>query len=144
MQLFRPWDIDAKEAAKLARRAERAALATDANITNSDGASVSTYAGHFVMGNTRGFLNGFPYTRHSLSVAPIAGRGDGMQRDDWYPRQRDPTKLSNAQAVGRYAAERALSRLSARRVRTGKYPVLFEAPVACGLSGAFAQAIRGG
>lgn len=144
MQLFHPWDIDAKGAAQLARRAERAALQTDANITNSDGASVSTYAGHFVMGNTRGFLNGFPYTRHSLSVAPIAGRGDGMQRDDWYTSQRDPSKLANPQAVGRYAAERALSRLSARRIKTGKYPVLFEAPIACGLLGAFAQAISGG
>lgn len=144
MHLAYPWDIDAKAAAKLAKRAERAALETDPRISNSDGASVSTYAGEFVMGNTRGFLGGYPYTRHSLSVAPIAGRGDSMQRDDWYSSQRDPKKLANPQAIGRYAAERALSRLSARRIRTGKYPVLFEAPVACGLLGAFTQAISGG
>ncbi len=144
MQLCHPWDIDAKAAAKLAKRAERAALQTDPRITNSDGASISTYVGHFIMGNTRGFLGGYPYTRHSLSVAPIAGQGDKMQRDDWYSSQRDPKKLADAEAIGRYAAERALSRLSARRIRTGKYPVLFEAPVACGLLGAFTQAISGG
>ncbi|MBU4611521.1 metalloprotease PmbA [Achromobacter sp. GG226] len=142
--LYHPWDIDADDAAKLALRAERAALDTDRRIANSDGASVNTYVGHFVMGNTRGFLGGYPYSRHSLSVAPIAGRGENMQRDDWYSSQRDPALLANPEAVGRYAAERALSRLSARRIRTGRYPVLFEAPLACGLLGAFTQAISGG
>ncbi len=143
-QLYHAWNIDANAASELAIRAERAALQTDKRITNSDGATVNTYVGHFVMGNTRGFLGGYPYSRHSLSVAPIAGRGDKMQRDDWYSSQRDPARLADPDAVGRYAAERALSRLSARRIRTGRYPVLFEAPLACGLLGAFTQAISGG
>src|SRR5690606_20717153 len=43
MQLYHPWDIDAKGAARLAKRAEKAALQTDARIANSDGATVSTY-----------------------------------------------------------------------------------------------------
>ena len=144
MQLYHPWEIDAKGAARMAKRAEKAALQTDPRITNSDGATVATYGGHFVMGNSRGFLAGYPYSRHSLSVAPIAGRGDNMQRDDWYSSSRDPRKLAKPEAVGHYAASRALSRLSAKRVRTGRYPVLFEAPVACGLLGAFTQAISGG
>jgi PmbA protein len=46
--------------------------------------------------------------------------------------------------VGRYAAERALSRLGSRRVPTGSVPVLFEAPLAAGLIGAFVQATSGG
>jgi PmbA protein len=96
------------------------------------------------MGNTRGFLGGYPYSRHSLSVAPIAGRGNGMQRDYWYSSERDAANLAAPEAVGRYAAERALSRLSARRIRTGKFPVLFEAPLALGLLGALTQAANGG
>lgn len=144
LQLFHPWDIDPEGAAELARRAERAALRTDAKISNSDGATLSTYAGHFVMGNTRGFLNGYPYTRHSMAVSPIAGQGDGMQRDYWYTTHRNAKLLAEPEALGRYAAERALSRLSARRIRTGRYPVLFEAPLACGLLGALSQAISGG
>lgn len=96
------------------------------------------------MGNTRGFLGGYAYSRHSLSVAPIAGRGNGMQRDYWYTSERDPARLASPEAVGRYAAERTLSRLSARRIRTGKFPVLFEAPLALGLVGALTQAANGG
>ena len=144
LDLHHSWQVDAEAAAKLALRAERASRDVSALITNSDGASVGTYEGHFVLGNSRGFLGGYPYSRHSLSVAPIAGRGDGMQRDYWYTSDRDPTRLADPESVGRYAAERTLSRLSARRIRTGKFPVLFEAPLAIGLLGAFAQAANGG
>jgi len=144
LDLYHPWNLPAEAAAELALQAERAALSTDKRITNSDGASVSSYEGHFVMGNTRGFLSGYPYSRHSLSVSPIAGRGGNMQRDDWYTSDRAWARLADPASVGRYAAERALSRLSARRIRTGRYPVLFEAPLACGLLGSLTQALSGG
>jgi len=142
--LHHAWPVGTDDAAALALRAERAARAVDPRIANTDGATVGTYEGHFVLGNSRGFVGGYPYSRHSLSVAPIAGRGAHMQRDYWYTSERDPALLASPEAVGRYAAERALSRLSARRVRTGRFPVLFEAPLALGLLGAFTQAANGG
>ncbi len=144
LQLHYPWDISPDGAAELALSAERAARATSRLITNTDGASVDTYEGHFVLGNSRGFMGGYPYSRHSLSVAPIAGRGAHMQRDYWYTSERNPALLADAQAVGRYAAERTLARMSARRIKTGRFPVLFEAPVALGLLGALVQATSGG
>jgi len=144
LDLHHRWDISAEEAAALAIQAESAAQATSRLITNTDGASVDTYEGHFVLGNSRGFLGGYPYSRHSVSVAPIAGRGNAMQRDYWYSSARAPQELADPAAVGRYAAERTLSRLSARRIKTGRYPVLFEAPLAVGLLGALVQATSGG
>jgi len=77
-------------------------------------------------------------------VSPIAGKGNHMQRDDWYSSDRNPARLAQPEAVGRYAAERALSRLNARKLDTRKCPVLFEAPLAAGLLGAFVQAVSGG
>lgn len=144
LALHYAWPIGTEEAAELALRAERASRAVDPRITNTDGASVGAFEGQFVMGNTRGFLGGYPYSRHSLSVAPIAGRGDKMQRDYWYTSERDAKLLASPEAVGRYAAERTLSRLSACRIATCKVPVLFEAPLALGLLGAFTQATSGG
>jgi PmbA protein len=144
LQLHRPWNLSAEEAADVALRVERAARAVSPQVTNTEGASVGTFEGHFVMGNSRGFLGGYPYSRHSLSVAPIAGKGAGMQRDYWYSSTRDPAALADPEAVGRYAAERTLARLSARRIRTGRFPVLFEAPLAVGLLGALVQAVSGG
>ncbi|QPF74318.1 metalloprotease PmbA [Roseateles sp. DAIF2] len=144
LDLFHPWAVDAEQAAALALRCEDAAFATDRRITNSEGAAVSAQQSHFYAANTRGFGGGYASSRHSVSVAPIAGRGAGMQRDAWYSSMRDATELAAPEAVGRYAAERALSRLKARKVKTAEVPVLFENTVAAGLLGALVQATSGG
>ena len=143
-QLHHPWDISADEAARLAIQAEKAARDLSPQITNTDGASVDTFEGHFVLGNTAGFMGGYPYSRHNIGVSPIAGRGTNMQRDYWYSSARDWRVLAEPEAVGRYAAQRTLARLSARRIKTGRFPVLFEAPLAVGLIGALVQATSGG
>ena len=144
LRLFYPWQIATEEAVELARRCEAAAFAVDKRITNSEGASVYVQQSHFVAGNSRGFLAGYPFSRHTISVAPIAGKGNQMQRDDWYTSSRDPKQLAQPEKVGRYAAERALARLNARKLSTRTCPVLFEAPLAAGLLGAFVQATSGG
>lgn len=148
LDLFHPWDIDAQAAVALAQRCEAAALSVDRRITNSDGAGVSAQQSHFFSGNTRGFRGGFASSRHSVSVAPIAslpGRdGDAMQRDAWYSSMRSPDDLAAPEAIGRYAAERALSRLASRKIATREVPVLFESTLASGLLGAYVQATSGG
>ena len=144
LSLFHPWQLSASEAVDLAMRAEAASFAVDKRITNSEGANTFAQQSHFVLANSRGFIAGYPYSRHSLSVSPIAGKGNNMQRDGWYSSDRNPKKLADPEAIGRYAAERSLSRLNARQLDTRKCPVLFEAPQAVGLIGAFVQAVSGG
>src|SRR5690606_4380678 len=61
-QLHHPWEISAEEAAKLAIKAEQAARDVSPQITNTDGASIDTFEGHFVLGNTAGFMGGYPYS----------------------------------------------------------------------------------
>ena len=148
LDLFHPWSIDAAQAIELAGRCEAAALAVDRRITNSEGAGVSAQQSHFYAGNTRGFGAGYASSRHSLSVAPIASlpgkQGEDMQRDAWYTSMRSPDEMAAPEAVGRYAAERALSRLASRKIRTCEVPVLFESSLASGLLGAYVQATSGG
>jgi PmbA protein len=144
LDLFHPWTITSDEAARLALICEGAAFATDKRITNSEGAGVSAQQSHFFSAHTRGFRGGYASSRHSISAAPIAGKGDGMQRDAWYSSMRDSQELADAAAIGRYAAERALSRLKSRKIATRECPVLFESPLAAGLLGAFVQATSGG
>jgi len=144
LDLFHPWAISSEEAATLALRCEAAALQTDAGITNSEGAAVSAQQSHFFSAHTHGFRGGYASSRHSVSVAPIAGTGDDMQRDAWYSSMRHPNELAAPEVVGRYAAERALSRLHARKIRTVSCPVLFESPLAAGLLGGLVHALSGG
>ncbi|MDZ4143752.1 MAG: metalloprotease PmbA [Burkholderiales bacterium] len=144
LDLFHPWALTSEQAAKIALECEAAALATDRRITNSEGAGVSAQQSHFFSAHTRGFRGGYASSRHSLSVAPIAGKGAGMQRDAWYSSMRCADALASPQAVGRYAAERALSRLKSRKISTRECPVLFESTLAAGLLGGFVQAVSGG
>ena len=148
LDLFHPWAIDAEQAVEISQRCEAAALTVDRRITNSDGAGVSAQQSHFFAANSRGFRGGYASSRHSLSVAPIASlpgkHGEDMQRDAWYSSMRAPTELAAPEAVGRYAAERALSRLRSRKIATCEVPVLFESTVAAGLLGALVQATSGG
>ncbi len=144
LDLFHPWEVNAEVAANLARRCEDAALATDKRITNSEGGAVSAQQAHFWGGNSRGFRGGYASSRHSISVSPIAGKGAGMERDSWYSSMRDAMELASPEAVGRYAAERALSRLKGRSVPTCEVPVLFENTLASGMLGAYVQATSGG
>ena len=144
LDLFHPWDIDSEKAAQIALACEGAAFATDKRILNSEGAGVSAQQSHFFSAHTAGFRGGYASSRHSVSVAPIAGKGNNMQRDAWYTSMRDARELSAPEAVGRYAAERALSRLKSRKISTRECPVLFESPLAAGLLGGYVQATSGG
>ncbi len=144
LDLFHPWLIDAEAAAELARRAEQAAFDTDARIRNSEGATVCAQHGQFVLATNHGFLAGYPYSRHAVSCVPIAQQGRNMQRDSWSSSKRSAIELAAPEAIGRYAAERAAARLQPRTLSTRMCPVLFEAPLAAGLLGAFVRAVSGG
>ena len=147
LDLFHPWAINSEQAAQLALACEEAALKTSRRITNSDGAGVSAQQSHFFSAHTHGFRGGYASSRHSMSVAPIAampGKNAEMQRDAWFTSMRAADQMATPEAVGRYAAERALSRLGSRKIPTVECPVLFESPLAAGLLGGFVQAVSGG
>ncbi|HEY6095976.1 MAG TPA: metalloprotease PmbA [Gallionellaceae bacterium] len=144
LDLYYPWQLPVEDAIELARECERAAFATDKRIANSEGATVNVHEAQFVFANSLGFMGGFPTSRHSLSCAVIAGKGDGMQRDYWYGEARNPVDILRADEVGRIAAERTVRRLNGRKLATMQVPVLFEAPVAASLISHFVGAVSGG
>jgi PmbA protein len=144
LDLFHPWALTVEDAAELARTCEAAAFAVDRRIENSEGASVSTQASHFIYANSLGFIGGYAGSRHSISAAVIATEKGAMQRDYWYSSARDAAGLESAEHVGRMAGERTVRRLNGRKLETRTCPVLFEAPVASSLLNSFVAAVSGG
>lgn len=144
LDLYHPWDLNAEQAIDLVIACEEAARSFHGNITNSEGASLNTHQGLRALGNSLGFLQGYPSSRHSLSCSVIGQRGDSMQRDYWYTLARDPKALEAPLEVGRKAAERTVRRLDARNLATRQCPVLYAAEIASGLLSHFIAAIRGG
>ena len=143
LDLYHPWSLTTPEAIQLAKACEDAAYAASKYIKNSEGGSVNTSSGHFIAAASSGFMGGFAYSRHSLGAMPIASKGREMERDAWFVSQRVPAKLASPEDIGAYAAHRAASRLGAKKISSRTCPVLFDAPLACGLIGHFAQAISG-
>ncbi|QZA79926.1 metalloprotease PmbA [Deefgea piscis] len=143
LDLYHPWPLSVEGAIELARECEAAARGVDPRINNSDGATVSTSGSRWVYANSLGFMGTGTSTRYSISAAVIAEDESGMQRDYWYSSARAETDLDSAKKIGQRAGERTIRRLGARRLKTGDYPVLFEAPVASSLIGHWIAAVSG-
>jgi PmbA protein len=144
LDLYHPWALTVEDAIETARLCEQAAFDASPLVSNSEGASISTQQAHFVSANSLGFMGGYPTSRHYISCSVIAGEQDAMQRDDWYTTHRNASRLDAPGQVGRIAAERAVARLGGRKVKTGEFPVIFEAPLAGGLLGSLVHAASGG
>ncbi len=145
LDLYHPWHASVEEALEVAKRCESAALNVDkARIKNSEGASVSTSEGLFVYANTHGFVGGYSSSRHSISCSVIAEQDGAMQRDYWYTNARDANDMRSAESVGKLAGERTVRRLGAKPIKTGQYPVLFEAALSSSLISSLVGAISGG
>jgi len=144
LDLYHPQALTTDQAIELAKECEEAALVVDKRITNSDGASLDSFAGFKVYGNSHGQLVCYPSSRHSLSCVMIASDGDDMQRDYAYSVNRDFTLLDDAKKIGLKASSEVLSRLNAQKIPTAKVPVLFRADIANTLLGHFIAAISGG
>ncbi|HYA95658.1 MAG TPA: TldD/PmbA family protein [Terriglobales bacterium] len=127
-----------------ARRAEAAALNADPRIRNSDGGSFDAAHNHHVMVNSLGFCGEYKTSYCSLAAVPIAQIEDcPMQRDYWFSVARTLRKLESPEHVGRIAAERALRRLGARKVKTARVPVIFDPMVSRSLLDTISQAVNG-
>ncbi len=145
LDLYHPWTLSVDQATEIAKRCETAALEVDRQrITNSEGANVSTNEGLFVYANSHGFVGGYPSSRHSISCSVIAKQGDAMQRDYWYTSARAISDMKSAEYVGKLAGERTVRRLGPKSIKTGQYPVLFEAALASSIISSLISAISGG
>ena len=127
----------------LAREAEAAALSADTRITNSEGAEFTNSYREVLCANSLGFIGRYDTSSFSLSVVPVASQNGAMQRDYWYSAHRKLNGLEPAAVVGKKAAERAVRRLGAKRVKTQAAPVVFDAEMAASLLRHWAGAVSG-
>ncbi len=119
--------IDAAEALRRAKLAERAALDYDKRVTNSDGATWSRTTGVVVFANSAGFAGGYRGSYSALYVEPVCDDADGKKRNGyWWTADRFVNKLQDPEQVGTIAAERTIAQLGARKVETCECPIVFD------------------
>ncbi|MGC9403590.1 metalloprotease PmbA [Vibrio genomosp. F10] len=145
LDLFHPDTPDPDYAAQVAIATEQKALSYSDKIKQSDGASYDSHYGVKVYGNSHGLLASYASSRHSISCSVIGeGKNGEMERDYSYTVARHRDDLWTPETVGQQAAEKTISRLDARKLKTGSYPVMFASDVATGLIGHLVMAISGG
>jgi len=128
---------------RLALEAEEAALSFDPRITNSEGAEFSSQSSRVTYANSHDFSGEYQGSVYSLSVVSVAALNGAMQRDYWYSTKRKLSGLESPKAIGAKAAERALRRLGARKIRTREVPVIFDPETASSLLRSLSSALSG-
>jgi len=137
--------IDADRAIDLARIAEQAALASDARIKLSEGATFSRTSGASALVLSSGFQGTARGSYAALSVAPVVeDEGGKKRRGHYYSASRQQRDLESAEFIGQEAARRTLRKLGARKVATTEAPIVFDPDVARSLVGSLAGCILGG
>ncbi len=144
LKLFHHWSITPADAIDMAVHCEQVACEQDERITQSEGASVSTYDSFRIYANSDDFTGSYPISHHGISCSVIAESNGKMQRDYEYTSARHSEDLDDVVLVAKRAAEKTLLRLDAQQLTTQRCPVIYHAPVAKGLLHAFIRAISGG
>ncbi|MSP42462.1 MAG: TldD/PmbA family protein [Alphaproteobacteria bacterium] len=125
-----------------AKRAEDAARAVQ-GITNSEGAGASSSHSRVVLATSEGFSSSYATSSFSMSCSVLAGEGTAMERDYEYSSVRHYSDLTSPEEIGIIAAQRTLSRLNPRKVKTQQVPVIYAPRVSNGILGHLSGAISG-
>jgi len=127
---------------KMTQEMEAAALAVSGvtNTEESEGGWGSTEV-HLLQSN--GFSGHYRRSHFGLMVAAIAGEDTAMERDYDYTSAVYQSDMIAPATVGQQAGERAVKRLGARKMPTGKLPVVFAPRIATSLLGHLTSAING-
>ncbi|NDH09158.1 MAG: metalloprotease PmbA [Gammaproteobacteria bacterium] len=118
LDLYHPWEINPEQAILEAMDLEKRALAQDQRITNSEGASVSSYRFVSAGMNTKGFDEVVYSTRHMRSCSLLAGVGSDMQTDYAWSVARSAVDLDALSDLATLAATRVCARLHPKPIQT--------------------------
>src|SRR6266446_7059913 len=129
LDMLDPEEPSAEVLIERARAAEEAALAVT-GVTNSEGAEAGWGRSRIALVASNGFAGGYAGSHHGVSVSVIGGSGGQMERDYDFANAVYAADLRDPGEIGKSAGERAVKRLGARKMPTGRVPVVFDPRVA--------------
>lgn len=112
-------------------------------ITNSEGGNASYGTSAVMLATTNGFSASYERSGYGISTVALAEHDGKMERDYDYSSAVHFEDLKSPEDIGLRAASRTLSRLDARKVKTGDFPVIYDQRVSSSISGHLASAING-
>jgi PmbA protein len=142
LDMLDPEEPSAETLIERARAAEEAALAVK-GVTNSEGADAGWGRSRIAIAASNGFAGAYGGSQHGVSASVIGGSGSQMERDYDFANAVYAADLRDPAEIGRSAGERAVKRLGAKKMATGRFPVVFDPRVARTLISHLLGAISG-
>src|SRR5579864_4448385 len=142
LDMLDPEEPSAEQLIERAQAAEETALAVE-GVTNSEGAEAGWGRSRIALAASNGFAGAYAGSSHGVSASVIGGSGNQMERDYDFASAVYAADLRDPAEIGRNAGERAVKRLGARKMPTGRVPVVFDPRVARGFISHLLGAISG-
>ncbi len=112
-------------------------------IKNSNGSSFSENKSNFIFANSDGFCDGYKSSSFAVFCEALAEENGSMERDYESSVGRFSNELDEPKKIGLLASEKACKRLNAKKIESGKMPIIFDKRVAKSLLSTFGSAISG-
>lgn len=125
-----------------AAECEEAALAVE-GVVNSSGAGASYSEGQKWFATSHGFFGTSGGSNHSVSVSVLSQDDNGMERDYDYDSKTHLVDLLSARIIGENAGQRAVRRLSPKKIKSRSAPVVFDNRLSRSLLSHLVGAING-
>jgi len=136
-------DIDPAWKLRAARAAEAAAAKVDARVRKFDSTGAGDYLSHSAVASSRGAAGESRASYAYVYSSPVAEADGQLQTASWSDTRRRLADLQAPEEIGRIAATRAARMLGARKVKTQKAAIIFEAQQAAGFLAGLAGAVNG-
>lgn len=140
---FRTLDLTPDQKIRFAREMEEAALNTDRRIKLVEGSSYSDIEHHVLLVNSKGFQSKYKGTSSLLSCSVVAEEDSRKQVNYWHSSKRFFSDHGRIADIGLKAAKRSLEMLGGKKIKSGKFPVVFDPITASSFVGAIAAAVDG-
>jgi PmbA protein len=145
LDLFDPRvaELDPQWAAQVSFTMEKVARSAEPRIHTFGSVGAGAGRGEVAYANTNGFTGAYEGTWVSAHCQAVTLSNGNRQSDGWSDSQRHYKDLNDPEEIARKAAARVGRAVGARPGVTGRYPVIFEAPVAMSIMGHVAGGANG-
>jgi PmbA protein len=126
-----------------ARAAEAGARAEEPRVRKFDSTAAGDYLAESAIASSRGASGESKASYVYVHCSPVAEQDGQLQVGRWGDMRRTLEKLKPPEQVGREAARRAARMLGARKAKTQRVPVIFDAQMAAAFIGGLGEAING-
>tara|TARA_B100001939_G_scaffold273556_1_gene241452 strand:+ start:144 stop:1460 length:1317 start_codon:yes stop_codon:yes gene_type:complete len=117
-----------------------ASASSDKKIVNTE-SSFTEDKSNFILANSDGFCKGYKSSSFIASSVTVAKDDKSMERDYDYTSKSHLKDIEDAEALGKFAAEQTIRKLSPKKIGSEKIAIIFDKRIAKGILSTFSGAI---